>query len=120
MVRKKILFIEDEEDLIQAYKSKFSKIYDAEFATDAEAGLKKAGEWKPDLIVLDIIIPGEKNGLAVLEELKNNPATSEIPVIVLTNLENEEKTVLRLGASACLVKAQTSFDKVTEVVESYL
>ena len=118
---KKILFIEDENNLNEAYRIKFASGYQVDFAIDAKIGLQKAKEWQADLIILDIIMAGDMNGIGVLKELKSNIKTAPIPVIVLTNLEDQEETVTKLGAIACLLKANTSFDmlaqKISEVLE---
>lgn len=120
LIMKKILFIEDETQLIEAYKSKFERGYLVDFATDSASAIDKATNWKPDLIILDILIPGETNGVGVLEELKLKKETSLIPVLVLTNLENQEETVLSLGAVECLTKSDTSFDTVAKKVADIL
>ena len=51
-----------------------------------EDGLKVAQTWEPDLILLDIYLPGKFDGIDVLRELKNNPKTAKVPVLVITNL----------------------------------
>jgi len=117
---KKILFIEDENDLNTVYKKKFSSIYNIDFATNSETALNKIISWHPDLIILDIFIPGKYNGIGVLKEIKSNLEISDIPVLVLTNLEGEEKTVLSLGAVACLIKSNVGFDVVAEKIEYIL
>lgn len=88
---KKILFIEDEPELNIAYRKKFENIFDIDFATDSRTGLQKASDWQPNLVVLDILIPGELNGIEVLKELKSDVNTSYIPVLVLTNLEGRNR-----------------------------
>ena len=118
---KKILFIEDENNLNEAYRIKFASDYEVDFAVDATIGLQKAKEWQPDLIILDIIMAGEMNGIGVLKELKSKSETVAIPVIILTNLEDQEETVKQMGAIACLLKANTSFEvlaqKISEVIQ---
>jgi len=117
---KKILFIEDENNLNEAYRIKFASGYQVDFAVDAKIGLQKAEEWQPDLIILDIIMAGEMNGIGVLKELKSKIETAPIPVIVLTNLEDQEETVMELGATDCLLKANTSFDVVAQKISEVL
>jgi len=117
---KKILFIEDELSLIEAYKNKFQAGYEINFSFDGESGLKKAKEWRPDLIVLDILIPGEINGVGVLKELKANKDTILVPVLVLTNLEDQEEITMALGAVECLVKSNTSFETVAKKISDIL
>jgi two-component system, cell cycle response regulator DivK len=85
--------------------------YDFLQAGDGKEGLKMAREGMPDLILLDMMLPG-LDGRAVLDELKRNPATSPIPVIVLTGLsqKNEEK-LLMAGAAAYFQKPELGLDK---------
>ena len=117
---KKILFIEDEPELCQAYKEKFQKKYNIDFAMNSADGLKKIQSWFPDLIILDILIPGETNGIGLLKEIKMSAKTKHIPVLVLTNLENQDETVISLGAKECLIKSNISFESVASKVSKLL
>lgn len=113
---KKILFIEDEPRLQQTLQESFkSEGFEIFSANDGEAGLNLAEEKFPDLIMLDLILP-KKNGFDVLKELKSNPRLSNIPVIVLTNLEGAQdiEKALSLGAYTYLVKANYSLDEILE------
>lgn len=116
---KKVLFIEDEmrlhkmfEDLFKAEEIQFFSAY------DGESGLRLAEEERPDLILLDLILP-RKNGFEVLKELKANPHLANIPVFVLTNLEGAQdvEKALSLGASAYLVKANYSLENILERIK---
>lgn len=113
---KKILFIEDEPRLQQTLQESFKgEGFEIFSANDGEAGLNLAEEKFPDLIMLDLILP-KKNGFDVLKELKSNPRLSDIPVIVLTNLEGAQdiEKALSLGAYTYLVKANYSLDEILE------
>jgi len=90
-------------------------------ALDGEAGLKMAKKELPDLILLDLILP-KKNGFEVLEELKKDSATKNIPVAVLTNLEGsaEVERALALGATTYLVKANYKPDELLAKIEVIL
>ena len=81
---KKILFIEDETDQIMMMQTRL-EAYGYEFtaALDGEEGIQKAIELKPDIILLDIVMP-KMNGYQVCAELKKNPDTCDIPIIVIT------------------------------------
>ncbi len=118
---KKILFIEDESTLQNTFKDVLRENgYEIISALDGEIGLKSAKSAKPDLIILDIILP-KINGLDVLKSLKGDEETKDVPVIILTNLENIEDVnkSIELGASAYLVKAQyTMKDLVKKVKEA--
>jgi len=117
---KKILFIEDENLVNEAYRERFKDKFELLFAFDGKAGFDQAIKLKPDLIVLDIILPGGINGFDVLRDLKQNSITKNIPVIVLTNLDDEDKQAIDSGASACLVKANTTLNKVEENINKFL
>jgi DNA-binding response OmpR family regulator len=103
----KILIIEDDEFLLRMYSSKLEmEGYEIITATDGERGLKSVIKEKPDLILLDLLLP-KKDGFQVLKEVRENQATKEIPVIVLTNL-SQKKDIDRcysLGISDYLIKA---------------
>lgn len=101
-----------QQTLQEAFKSEGFEIFSA---NDGETGLTLAEEKSPDLIMLDLILP-KKNGFDVLKELKSNPQLSNIPVIVLTNLEGAQdiEKVLSLGAYTYLVKANYSLDEILE------
>ena len=119
---KSILFIEDESALQKTFGDLLeAKGYRLISALDGEIGLALAKKEKPDLILLDIVLP-KVNGLEVLGKLKDDPETKAIPIIILTNLEgiNNVGKVLELGATTYLVKAQYSLDEVLEKIEKVL
>lgn len=118
-----ILFIEDESALQKTFGDLLKQEgYEMVSALDGEIGLRlanpPAGGKKPDLILLDLILP-RANGFEVLEKLKTDPATKDIPVIILTNLENIEHVgkALELGATTYLVKAQYSLKEILEKIK---
>lgn len=121
--RKKILFVEDEEALQLTLCSALKEAgYTAVSAYDGEAAIALAERENPDLILLDIILP-RRSGFEVLEELKANDSTRDIPVIVLTNLEriSDVERMLSLGATNYLVKANYEvpdiLTKIRQVLE---
>jgi DNA-binding response OmpR family regulator len=119
---KKILFIEDEDALQKTFRDVLEKEgYQMISALDGESGLRLAKSQKPDLILLDLILP-KKDGFEVLKELKEDENTREIPVIVLTNLEDIESVekAIELGATTYLVKAQYSLKEVIQKVKKAL
>jgi len=112
---KKILIIEDESALQKTLGEILSQQgYEVLSALNGEIGLKLAQSKKPDLILLDLILP-KIHGFDVLKKIKDNPETREIPVIVLTNLESIEdiKKAIELGATTYLVKANYSLEELT-------
>jgi DNA-binding response OmpR family regulator len=116
---KKILFIEDDTLTTKAYHDRFSKDYDVILAVNGIEGVSSAVRNKPDLIILDIMLGGELNGFDVLRELKLHKESSEIPVVVLTNLEAQEESAKAAGAVECLVKTNTSLEKIDEKIKKY-
>jgi DNA-binding response OmpR family regulator len=119
---KTILFIEDESSLQKTF-SDFLRLegYEMISALDGETGLKLAKTKNLDLILLDLVLP-KVHGFEILKELKTDPKTKEIPVIVLTNLEgmgNVEK-VIELGATTYLVKAQYTLEEVVEKIKNII
>lgn len=116
---KTILLIEDEPTLQKTLSEAFiQKGYQIQSALDGLAGLSLAQETKPDLILLDLVLP-KMDGFEVLKELKKNDATKEIPVIILTNLESTQdiERAILLGATNYLVKANYNLNDVLEKVE---
>lgn len=119
---KKILFIEDESVLQKTFeKALRAEGYDIISALDGEGGLKLAQTQKPDLILLDLILP-RLNGFEVLKKLKEDPQTKEIPVIILTNLEgmSDIDKALELGATTYLVKVNYSLEEVIKKIKKIL
>ena len=119
---KKILFIEDESALQKAATQVLSETgYEVSSALDGETGLRVAREWKPDMILLDLILP-KKNGFEVLKELKEDKQTQNIPVIILSNLEGggDVQKALELGATTYLVKTNYSLQDIVEKIKGIL
>jgi len=117
-----ILVIEDEEFLTTAVKDNLeAEDYSVETAPNGEEAIVKLKKQKPDLILLDLLMP-KKDGFYVLEELEKNPEWNAIPVIVLSNLggDAEIKRALALGADDYFVKSQHPIEEVIEKVKEYL
>jgi len=116
---KKILFIEDESALQKTFGDILKQEgYEIISALDGEIGLKLAKTEEPDLILLDLILP-KIYGIEVLRKLKEDEITKEIPIVILTNLE-EMKDIdeaLELGAKSYLVKAQYTLEEVVEKIK---
>jgi DNA-binding response OmpR family regulator len=116
---KKILVIEDDQSLASAYRTKLSNYFKTQSAYNGEDGLKKAKEWLPDLIILDLFLP-EKSGQQVLTELRADEITNKIPVMVLTNLEGQCGQVAQLGANFCFVKTGITMEEIVKKIQSHL
>lgn len=95
--------------------------YEVQSAYDGETGLEMVKTEKPDLILLDLILP-KLHGFDVLKRIKEDPEIRDIPLIVLTNLEDmgDVEKALELGATTYLVKANYSLDEVLEKVRKAL
>jgi two-component system alkaline phosphatase synthesis response regulator PhoP len=107
---KKILIVEDEEIILDLLERKLTKEgYEISVARDGEEGLKAMREQKPDLILLDIVMP-KLGGFEVMEEMQKEPDLKEIPVIIISNSGQpvELDRAKELGAKDWLIK--TEFD----------
>src|SRR3989344_1755118 len=116
---KKILFIEDESAIHKTLSDALeTEEYEIISALDGEAGLRLAKEKKPDLILLDLVLP-KIDGFGVLKALKADEATESIPVIVLTNLEQMEdiQKAIDLGARTYLVKSNYNLKEVVDKIK---
>lgn len=116
---KTILLVEDEPTLQKTLTVALTQEgYEVKSALDGEIGLRLARETKPDLILLDLILP-KMDGFEVLDELKKDDAVKNIPVIILTNLESTQdiEKALALGATNYLVKANYDLKDVIEKIK---
>jgi DNA-binding response OmpR family regulator len=122
MEKAKILIIEDDRFLIKLYSSKLRREgFEVMEAVSGEEGLSKVLREKPDLVLLDLVL-SQKSGFEILSEIKMNPETKSIPVIVLTNLgqESDIKRGFSLGAAAYLIKTDFSINQLPEIVKENL
>jgi DNA-binding response OmpR family regulator len=120
--RKKVLVVDDENSIREIYKREFtSSGFEVSTASDGEAGLLKAGEETPDLILLDVMLP-KMSGIDVLKSLKKNPLTKEIPILLLTNLGEETiiKEGFSLGADGYLLKVSYTPSQVVDECRKFL
>ncbi len=118
----KILLIEDEEMLANMYEVKFqNEGFDITKALDGAAGLELSKTTSPDLVLLDVIMP-KMDGFSVLRAMREDPKTKDLPVILLTNLGQDEDVAKgkELGAIGYLVKANVTPAEVVESVKREL
>lgn len=104
--KKKVLVIDDEPDLCTMVQARLEASHiECQTAEGGRVGLAKVREYKPDMILLDLMMP-EVDGFQVCKALKQDRETSNIPIVVLTCLEDEEsaRKIISLGASGYLVK----------------
>jgi DNA-binding response OmpR family regulator len=121
MSKQKIIIIEDDKILSKVL---CTELGDAGFevlpAFDGETGLKLVRSERPDLVLLDLILP-KKHGLEILEEIKKMPDTLGIPVIILTLIEDGEtiKKSLSLGAEDYLIKSSHALAEIVGRVKNF-
>lgn len=120
--KKRILIIEDDVHISRVYDVKLKKEgFDTIFAVNGEEGVEKITAEKPDLIILDLMVP-RKDGFGVLEDIKKDPELAKIPVLVLSNLgqQSDKDRALALGANEYLIKVNYSMQDVIDRAKSYL
>jgi|ERR1043166_1207096 CheY-like chemotaxis protein len=118
----RILLAEDDRILRKAGEVSLTKKgYEVISAVDGEEALVKARDHRPDLVLLDVMMP-KMNGFEVLRVLKSEPAVRDIPVIMLTNLEeaDEIKRAAAAGAHSYLVKSNTNLDDLAARIKDAL
>ena len=119
---KKVLIIEDDKFLRELIGQKLLKEgYDIAEAVDGEKGIKSAKDEKPDLILLDLILPG-MDGFEVLIKIKEDSKTAQIPVIILSNLgqKDEIEKGLKMGATDYLIKAHFTPGEIIDKIKTVL
>ena len=115
---KKILIIEDDQIVANVYRNKLAvEGYRTETAPDGETGLKVMRTFKPDTIILDLMLPGI-SGLDVIKQVRSEEEFSKIPIIVFSNtyLTNMIQEAWKAGATKCISKSNCSPKEVVEVV----
>ncbi len=118
----KILVAEDEQILLRALNVELlSQGFEVLSAKDGETALRLINDEKPNLILLDLIMP-KLNGFEVLREIKRNEQTNKIPVIVLSNLgqDKDMKEAFDLGADDYFVKASTDLSELSKKIDYVL
>jgi DNA-binding response OmpR family regulator len=118
----KIAIIEDDQAISQMYRFKFeSEDYTVETAENGKLGLELAQSMKPDIILLDLMMP-EMNGDEMLKKLRATSWGKNIKVVILTNMGEQEipEEVKKLGVSAVILKADMTPRQVAELVKEQL
>ncbi|MBI4837162.1 MAG: response regulator [Candidatus Portnoybacteria bacterium] len=121
-MNKKILIVEDDKFLRELIAKKIgAEGYVAVEAKDGEEGLKKIEEEKPDLVLLDLVLPN-MTGFDILASVKENPLLSEVPIVVLSNLGQRDDVdkAIGLGAQDFLIKAHFTPQEIVEKIKSAL
>ncbi len=120
--KQKVCIIDDDADLREIYRMKFNQEgFEVSLATNGEEGMKIIREKEPDIILLDLQMP-VKNGVEVLAELKKDEKLSRIPVIVLSNVDNEDafREVGEFDTRFYLIKSLTTPQKAVDYVREVL
>ena len=115
-----VLIVDDSPTELHVYSSMLEKNgYSVETASSGEEGLEKAERIKPDLILMDVVMPG-LNGFQATRQLSRNPDTAEIPIIIITTKGQETDKVwgLRQGARDYIVKPVKEVELVRHVSEA--
>ena len=119
---KKILLIEDDQIFSSLIKMKLEKEgYELIVTPDGAAASDLAAKERPDLILLDFELP-HKNGLEVLEEIRNNPSGQSMPVVVISNSGSpvEVFRFQKLGVKDYFIKADLNLEELIKIVRDYL
>jgi len=121
MSKESIVLAEDDQILAKVIEEELLEIgFDVYCAKDGEEAVKMINSKKPDLVLLDLLMP-KKDGFTVLEEIKGEAITKDIPVVILTMLGSDDdiKKGLRLGASDYIVKSQHAISEIVEKVKDF-
>lgn len=119
---KKILLVEDDDTLASVYKTRLhAEGFDLKRVPNGEDALAAALEYKPDLILLDIMMP-KVSGFDVLDILRNTPETTNMKVIVLTalNQDSDRQRAEEMGVDDYLVKSQVVIADIIERIKYHL
>lgn len=118
----KILIVEDDPLMLRMYQKIFTfEKYDVDTAINGEEALVKVRTSRPTLILLDIMMP-KVNGLQVLDKLKSDPDTKNIPVVMLTNLASEKdaENAMLKGAIKYIVKSQYEPKQISDMIKEII
>jgi CheY-like chemotaxis protein len=118
----KVLLIEDDPLIFRLYEKLFKlEGFEIELADNGQAGLDKLPDFKPDIILLDIMMPN-MNGIEFLSKLTSDDATKHIPVVVLTNMSDMQVAHMATekGAALVLIKSQQEPEAVVSAVRGVL
>ncbi len=120
--KKKVLIVDDEKEIVKAISEHLVwSGFQVASAADGEEGLQQAEAFKPDLILLDILMP-KMDGIEMLRQLKKEESTKDIPVIVLTNLDSLEKVAesVEAGSAQYLIKSNYSVEELEGKIREIL
>ena len=115
---RKVLYVEDHEaqrDVMVQMMELYG--YEIDVASNGEEGVKKAQEWHPDLVLMDIRMPGRIDGLVAIRQLRNGPDTADIPIIVVSawGSAKHKERALSAGADAHFTKPVTMDELIAAI-----
>jgi DNA-binding response OmpR family regulator len=119
----KILVVEDDVLVARVVQNSLEEAkYEVTVVGDANAAYKALEDETFDLVYLDILLPGGEDGFVILARIKSNKETTKTPVVMLTNLGQQEDIdrAMQLGASDYVVKANIDPDRLVEIAKKYL
>jgi DNA-binding response OmpR family regulator len=116
--RLKVLMIEDDSFLQNITGKVIGSMFEVRYVTDGPAAIQEVETFAPDIVLLDIILPGEMNGFDILKALRTDEKNANIPIVMFTNLGQEEdkKKAFSLGADGYLVKADFDIESLERVI----
>ena len=117
-----LLLVEDEEAIAQMYSDRFKLAgFDVDVAHEGEEAVSKMISGHPNIVLMDILMPG-LSGTEAVERAKANPATRGIPIVMLTNYPEsvDLKNALKLGAADYIIKSESDPGQVVEKIQRIL
>jgi DNA-binding response OmpR family regulator len=118
----RVLIVEDDVYLVKAYEAKLDQAgFEVKIVTDGEQAFDALSSYKPDLVVLDLVMP-RKDGYAFLREVKEHPEFKDIPILVASNLgqKSDIAKVKDLGVIDYVVKSDMSLDDLVAKIRAAL
>ena len=118
----KVLYLEDHEsqrDVMMQMLELYG--YEVDVAYDGEEGVKKVREWRPDVVLMDIRLPGRIDGLVAIRQLRESPDTADVPIIVVSawGSSTHKERAMRAGADAHFTKP-VSMDELIVAINRHL
>jgi DNA-binding response OmpR family regulator len=114
----KVLMVEDDSFLQNIAGKVIGTVFDMRYVADGASAIREAASFAPDIILLDVILPGEMNGFDILKALRADEKNAKTPIVMFTNLGQEEdrKKALDLGADGYLVKADFDIESLERII----
>lgn len=119
----RILVVEDDPILKNLLGSTFSGKYEALYAGTGNEALQYLEEYKPDIILLDIMLPDGPNGFEVLEQVRaRTDEHKDTPIIIVSNLSQvgDQEKAKQLGANDYMVKAEVAIEEITAKIDQFI